>query len=210
MRDSLKSTIHSKLRLGQSNQDSVWFKAWQDILEYTEPKYTNAFWNMPQVTGPMITNLLKCRQGNLWTMKLAFQRNMAYMKGLPNATTDQCPLCHMPDSTGHMLGGCMHREMKAMYIARHDKAMRQVLKQVLQGKHGGYYVIADVGTLEGLQQLGAHSKRIPDFVIPEECSFLQDAEGNTTTHDRLRPDIMLSGWCKSRTLKDNTTQVNNM
>ena len=119
------------------------------------------------------------------------------MKGLPKATTDQCPLRHMPDSTGLMLGGCKHVDTQAIYIARHSISVRQVLTQVLQGKRGGYYVTADVGTLEGLQQLGAHSKRIPDFVIPDECSWslLQDlcTKGNTTTHvrDSLRPDIML-------------------
>ena len=193
LKDSLMGAIHIKMRLGQSNQDSVWFKAWADVFEHTEPKYTNAFWEMPQITASMTTNLLKTRQGNLWTMKLAFQRNMAYMKGLPKASNDLCPLCHRPDSAGHMLGGCMNADMKALYIARHDKAMRHVLKQVLKGQHGGYYVIADVGTLEGLQQMGAHSKRIPDFIIPEECPLVQEAEGNTTTHDRerLRPDIML-------------------
>ena len=54
--------------------------------------------------------------------------------------------------------------MKAMYIARHDKAMRKILKQVVQGQHGSFYIVANVGTLEGLQQLGVHSKRIPDFL----------------------------------------------
>ena len=43
--------------------------------------------------------------------------------------------------------------------------MRKLLKQVLSGKHGAHYVIiiADVGTLEGLKQLGVHNKRIPPF-----------------------------------------------
>ena len=96
-----------------------------------------------------------------------------------------------------MLGGCSHKEMKAMYIARHDKAMRKLLKQVLNGKHGAHYVIADVGTLEGLKQLGVHNKRIPSFVLQDDTLPAQDTcnctQEQTGTHerDKLRPDIML-------------------
>ena len=31
LKTSLKDVIHDKLRLGQSNQDSVYFQAWQDV-----------------------------------------------------------------------------------------------------------------------------------------------------------------------------------
>ena len=198
LKTSLKDVIHDKLKLGQSNQDSVYFKAWQDVYEHMAPEYTNAFWNMPRVSSKTITNLLKTRQGNTWTMKLAMQRNMAYRKGQPKATHDRCPLCNKPDSAGHLLGGCSHKEMKALYIARHDKAMRKLLKQVLSGKHGAHYVIADVGTLEGLKQLGVHHKRIPSFVLQDDTLPAQDTcdcteEQQTGTHerDKLRPDIML-------------------
>ena len=126
------------------------------------------------------------------------QRNMAYRKGQPKATHDRCPLCNQPDSAGHLLGGCSHKEMQALYIARHDKAMRKLLKQVLSGKHGAHYVIADVGTLEGLKQLGVHNKRIPSFVLQDDTLPAQDTcdcteEQQTGTHerDKLRPDIML-------------------
>ena len=85
-----------------------------------------------------------------------------------------------------------------MYIARHDKAMRKLLKQALSGKHGANYVIADVGTLEGLKQLGVHNKRIPLFILQDDNPPTQDThnstqEEDTRTHARakLRPDIML-------------------
>ena len=198
LKSSLKAVVHDKLRLGQSNQDSVYFKAWQDVYGHMAPEYSNAFWNMPEIASNKITNLLKTRQGNTWTMKLAMQRNMAYRRGQPKATHDRCPLCNKSDSAGHMLGGCSHKEMKALYIARHDKAMRKLLKQVLSGKHGAHYTIADVGTLEGLQQLGVHGKRIPAFILQDDNLPTQDThdctqEEQTRMHerDKLRPDIML-------------------
>ena len=176
LKTSLKDVIHDKLRLGQ---DSVYFQAWQDVYEYVAPEYTNAFWNMPEVSSNKITNLLKTRQGNTWTVKLAMQRNMAYRKGQPKATHDRRPICNKPDSAGHLLGGCSNKEMKAMYIARHDKAMRKLLKQVLSGKHGAHYVIADVGTLEGLKQLGVHNKRIPPFTLQDDNLPIQDTHSGT-------------------------------
>ena len=96
LKTSLKDVIHDKLRLGQSNQDSV-YQAWQDVYEYVAPVHT--FCNMPEISSNKITNLLKTRQGNRWTMKLAMQRNMAYKKGQPKATHDRCPICNKPDSS---------------------------------------------------------------------------------------------------------------
>ena len=37
---------------------------------------------------------------------------------------------------------------KAMYIARHDQALRLILKSIAKGDHGGYYKTADIGRAE--------------------------------------------------------------
>ena len=52
LKDSLQQAIHNKLRLGQSNLESQWFKAWQDVLEHTDPKYSNAFWDILRSQRP--------------------------------------------------------------------------------------------------------------------------------------------------------------
>ena len=72
--DALQNEIHTKLKLGQSNQDSIYFKSWQQIQRVTAAKYSNAFWDMPAITEPMKINLLKSRCGELvlWNKKLAF------------------------------------------------------------------------------------------------------------------------------------------
>ena len=145
----------------------MYFRSWQQIQPVTAAKYSNAFWDMPAVTEPMKVNLLKSRCGRLWNKKLAFMCNMPYLSGEPIAKDTRCPLCGDPDSAGHMLGHCQHKELKALYIARHDKAMRKIIKEVMKGQHGSHFIIADVGQLEGLRQLGVHSKRIPEFVLPD-------------------------------------------
>ena len=84
----------------------------------------------------------------------------------------------MQDSAGHILGRCLHKDMKALYIARHDKAMRQLLKQLLHGWHGAHYVIAEVGTLGGLQRLGVHAKRIPAFFTPDKDQSIHEHQND--------------------------------
>ena len=60
--------------------------------------------------------------------------NMPYLSGEPIATDTRWPLCGDADSAGHMLGHCEHKELKAHYIARHDKAMYE---NDHQGSHEG-------------------------------------------------------------------------
>ena len=63
-RDSLNlavsnTVILDKLSLGRSNQDSACFKAMQDMHVHTAPEYSDAFWNVPEVSATKMTNLLK-------------------------------------------------------------------------------------------------------------------------------------------------------
>ena len=50
--------------------------------------------------------------------------------------------------------------MKKQHIARHDAMMR---KEFTKGSKGSHYLIADVGTVDTLKDLGVHSKRVPKF-----------------------------------------------
>ena len=93
----------------------------------------------------MKNNTFKYRMGQFWNKKLAFQRNMPYLPGQAVAMNARCPLCQGDDSGGHILGGCKHKDMTKQFIARHDKAMRAVIQSFTKGKHGSYYLIANVG-----------------------------------------------------------------
>ena len=56
---------------------------------------------------------------------------------------------------------CTHADMKKQHIARHDAMMRMLVKEMTNGTKGSHYLIADVGTVDTLQDLGVHSKQVP-------------------------------------------------
>ncbi len=95
----------------------------------------------------------------------------------------------------------MHPDMSKQYIARHIKAMRTVIQAFTKGQCGSHYLIADVGKIEGLKDIGVHSKRVPAFVLPDRClqargldptverGFVQGGAADTRT--KMRPDMMI-------------------
>ena len=70
-----------------------------------------------------------------------------------------------------------------------------------KGSKGSHYLIADVGTVDTLKDLGVHSKPVPKFVLPD--SHIQHTTQNTEpcnnhstcrigdTRKRMRPDMMI-------------------
>ena len=135
--DSLQQAVHDKHKLGLSNQKSIYCQAWAALQPHRVKDYSDAFWNMPTVTADMRRNALNFRYGQLYNKKLAFMRKQAYMSGEGIARDTCCPLCRQADSGGHILGGCLHKDMKKQYIARHDKAMRAVVQAFTNGRFGG-------------------------------------------------------------------------
>ncbi len=132
---------------------------------------------------------------------IAARCHMSYMPGQPMARDTRCPLCRGHDSQGHIFGSCMHPDMSKQYIARHYKAMRTVIQAFTKGQCGSHYLFADVGKIEGLQDIGVHSKGVPAFVLPDRClqargldptverGFLQG--GAADTRSKMRPDMMI-------------------
>ena len=59
------------------------------------------------------TSLLKFIYGQLYNGKFAMRYG--------HALTDECPLCHMPDSYTHIAGECPNHE--ALRISRHNAAL---------------------------------------------------------------------------------------
>jgi hypothetical protein len=70
--------------------------------------------------------------------------------------------------------------MKAMYIERHNAAVRRITSTIMLGR-GDAYVVADAGTEDKLPK-GVHSTRLPQWLLP------------SVPHDQLakmRPDVLL-------------------
>ena len=73
-----------------------------------------------------------------------------------------------------------------MYIARHDQALRLILKSIAKGDHGEYDTIADIRHAELIEDMGVSAKRM---LLPDSC--LERANIDPADRSRLRPDIML-------------------
>ena len=58
---------------------------------------------------------------------------------------------------------------KAMYIARHDQALRLVLKSSAKGDHEGYYTVADIGHAELIEDMEISAYRGPPWLLLDSC-----------------------------------------
>ena len=130
---------------------------------------------------------------------------MPYIGGWRTATSNTCPLCYPEDSGSHLLGGS-HRNIVKSYFARHNKAGRLILSAITEGTSGNNVFIADLGTQENMQAVGALDTRLPPQLAQQTTisGLLQDGEERdringsldiTASHDPLktRPDIMMVG-----------------
>ena len=73
------------------------------------------------------TALLKFMNGQLYNGKLA--------KRYGHAPTDECPLCHKPDSCAHIVGEC--KDHKALRINRHNAACQMIHAFIRKTSKGG-------------------------------------------------------------------------
>ena len=75
--------------------------------------------------------------------------------------------------------------MKKMVTQMHDEAHRFVVNAINKGSKGSFLMIADVGTMTALGNLGVHHKRIPTWVLPDSMLALHvpnTAELSQTGH----------------------------
>jgi hypothetical protein len=89
---------------------------------------------------------------------------------------------------GYILGSCTRSEVKKMDIYRRDKAMKFIMKEMQNGSLGKFHCTADVGTAVALEELGANSKRLPEWLITpntkQKCDFSRKKKtAPPTLHD---------------------------
>ena len=184
----VKKTVAPVCQTGLTN-NTIYTRAWEELEQYIMKEPSNVFFHSTSVTFQQKKNTLKARYGALWNKKLAYRFKSAYIEGGSVARNAKSPLCKEPDSTGHILGGCTHQEVKKVYIARHDEAMRLIMKEIQKGGMGSYYCTADVGTADVMTELGADSKRLPDWLITTETMHKHDFLPEDKP--KLRPDCMI-------------------
>ena len=120
---ALKTAIHRNKHLRQSNQDTIYFRAWRDIAQHMVADISNGYWEEEgKVPDAMLRNTNKAKTGQLWHKGKSYLWKMPYMRDGPVATDNLRPLCGQPDSGSHILGGYAHPEMRKMVIYRHNEA----------------------------------------------------------------------------------------
>ena len=180
LKGSLRHHLHAALRTGGSKL-GVYATAWRDTYDHPDGALqaeSNAFWN--RVPEPAIRTRFRFAWGQFYNAKLAKRYGRPLRKGGQELSDGNCPLCGRPDSCGHILGQCGHRQLQAMYTARHNRAVRRVAA-ALRKHTTAAYTTMDVCRADELQAHGADTNRVPSFLLPST----PEAERRL-----MRPDIL--------------------
>ena len=103
-------------------------------------------------------NAIKLRYESFWNSKLAKRLIKPYLGRTPDGT---CPLCNNPDSGRHILGACMHRYLKGLYIERRNEAVAIYGKAIMEGAKGGCLTALVAGTGRHGQGHWARKRSLP-------------------------------------------------
>jgi hypothetical protein len=156
----LKTHMHIKHHLGNSNTESVYFKAWTAIAPTVNKKASNHFMTSTKTTDGQKRIALSYRTGTLMTNKWKHRMDPTH--------TDKCPLCGLTDGGHHALSGCPIIAQKIGAL-RHNAAGRHIMKAISKGSRGADLIMADVGRKSLMEEaeLVAIPHRIPKWILTQ-------------------------------------------
>jgi len=206
LNSSIKAAVMKSAETGYSNQNTLYGELHDKIRPHVDAKSSNHMWTDTHTPFSQIRAVLKYRWGVLWNARTAQRMGMHYKPwgcqskdnnknnnksqatckaakhAPPNMTMiAPCPLCGHPDGGTHTLAGCQNAHLKALYIRRHDDAVKIIHKSISKGSKGGCYTIMDAGRAADLPEEVA-GKRLPSWLLPN----VDDSE-----RLKLRPDILI-------------------
>ena len=155
---AVKRAVVAHTDAGLSNL-SLYGRLWADAIPTVDARASHGMWT---AAGPGFSNALQVfryRWGGLYNRKLA-----ARYGHVPPGMTG-CPLCNTEDGGTHILAGCGHRDMKALYISRHNAAVRRIAKTIMRGRHADGYMVMDACAADALPAHAA-ATRIPPGSCP--------------------------------------------
>ena len=206
------SDVHPKSQAGNADTTS-YVDLWNQVESKLLPTITEYLCVVCGNVQSILRNVLKALYGQLWNMNvhinMAYVQKMPCIQGLRTATSNARPLCSLEVSGSHLLGGCRHRDMVKSYVTRHNEAGRLILEAMTKGTSGNNGFIADLGTEQIMQAVGAPDTRLPPWLAQEttilemrqdgeERNRTADSLGITAPEDRLktRRDLMMVGFAK--------------
>ena len=169
-------------------------------MPHLDKPASDAFWTSRQVTVPQIKQVLKVRYRQFWNVRIAFPLSMPYFRGDPAHNHFRCPLCGDADSNSHMLGECKDKDMKSIFIERHNEAARLILAEISKGQAGNCIVCADVGKEAKVASLAIKHTRISESIISKRT--FSNLGMATSERDKLRPDALIIESLPQETISD--------
>ena len=171
---SVKRSVAAHTDAGFSNL-ALYGKLWADALPTLDARASHGMWTAAGAGFANALLVLKYRWGTLYTRKHA-----ARYGHVPAGMTG-CPLCRKEDGGTHILAGCDHHDMKALYISRHNAAVRRIAKTIMRGSHADAYMVMDACAQNALPAYAA-ATRIPPWLLPGVADQVRN---------KYRPDILL-------------------
>jgi hypothetical protein len=168
----IKAAVAMAAPAGLADTSGVYATAWQAQYNTLDLQASTRCNRPGGCSHQERSNMMRAWWGMLWNNKLA--------KRYRKSPTDACPLCKQPDSCGHILGGCMHKQMKAAYISRHNKAVQTIYKAITMGNNGRYCMVMDAGPADKLPP--GTTSRLPRWTLPATTR---------TQLTKMRPDIAI-------------------
>lgn len=160
--------------------------AHQSVLALSLPGPSNHMWHTSRCTFPEIRTILNFRYSQVWTAERARMCNLPYRTGNGPVTDGCCPVCPASavactDTVAHVLGGCMHDRLRALFIARHNKALLLVHRAFLAGTNGRNFTLMDATGQADVPE-GVSGVRIPQWILPAVPS---------ADLIKMRPDMLI-------------------
>ena len=179
LHSDLKMISIQHCKFGKANRQTLYFEAWHRSAPTRLDKTSNSFMTSKKVTYAERKAALAYRYGCLYNQKLAHRYG--------HAPTARCLLCGQPDSGHHTASGCA--KLKGMYIERHNKLGRLMLKEIARGRKGGYLVQMDLGsqTKLAIDNMAPQPRTIPLEALPPDMP--PKVKDTLTKHKR--PDALL-------------------
>jgi hypothetical protein len=200
----LRATLRPELQTYSSNTETIHYKAllklhssdWdQKISSIAYTSSTISFH-----TQKIIKKLLMGVYENQRRLHLFYPEIhhspiciLCYNRPPPNHNKHLDQGWNTTDGCGHIMGGCSHPLMKAMYIARHDGAVYIIAQSLLMSSKGAWLILADLGeakrthltdliTTKHLEPGELLPSRIPHYLLPKLTA---------DQRNQYRPDILL-------------------
>jgi ribonuclease HI/exonuclease III len=185
---------------GDTAHLGIYAHAWRMALPTLHRPSSFSMWKNSHVTHRQRVLVMKARWGQMYNRKIAFR--------IGKVASDACPLCGQPDSTGHLLGGCQHADVKAMAISRHDQAVKLIQKAIRLSPLGGFYTIMDAGAAKTLPD-DVEGKRLPAWLFPDIEATLPPAAqaSEADRRKKLRPDILVVEGLQAQDTRRDETSV---